>query len=131
AGDGVTDIVTAPGPGGGPHIRVFDGATGAVVEEFFAYDEFFTAGLYVAVADVTGDGEPDIITGAGAGGGPHVKVFDGLTEVEVQSFYAYDAIYLGGVNVAAGDLNGDGRADVVTGTGPGGAAHIKAFDGAA
>jgi hypothetical protein len=31
---------------------------------------------------------------------------------------------------AAGDLNGDGRADVITGAGVGGNGHVKAFDGA-
>src|SRR5262249_9810951 len=76
-GDGVPDIITAPGPGGGPHIRVFDGATGALIREFMAYSPAFMNGVFVAVGDVNGDGYADIITGADAGGGPHVKVFSG------------------------------------------------------
>jgi hypothetical protein len=129
-GDGVPDIVTAPGAGGGPHVKVFDGNTGAVIQEFFAYDANFTGGVFVAVGDVNGDGTPDIITGAGAGGGPHVKVFSGKDGSELMSFFAYDAGFTGGVTVAAGDINGDGKADIVTGAGPGGGPHVKAFSGA-
>ena len=70
-----------------------------------------------------------IVTGAGAGGGPHVKVFDAFTEREVYSFFAYDPAYSGGVRVATGDVDADGVPDVITGTGPGGAAHIKVFSG--
>src|SRR5262245_44890077 len=40
-GDGQTDLIAAAGPGGGPHVKVFDGATGALVREFFAYDPNF------------------------------------------------------------------------------------------
>jgi hypothetical protein len=76
-GDGMPDVITAPGPGGGPDIRVFDGRTGALIQEFMAYDPNFTGGVYVAAGDVNGDGKADIITGADAGGGPHVKVFSG------------------------------------------------------
>src|SRR5262249_28422187 len=112
-GDGVPDIVTAPGQGGGPDVRVFDGATGALVREVLAYGAGFTGGVNVAVGDVNSDGVADIITGADAGGGPHVKVFSGADGTVLQSFFAYDAGFLGGVRVAAGDVNGDGFADVI------------------
>ena len=65
---------------------------GGVVTEvasFFAYDPAFTGGVDVAAADVTGDGVAEIITGAGAGGGPHVRAFSlaGGLVTEVASFY--------------------------------------------
>ena len=44
-----------------------------------------------------------------------------------QSFFAFDAGFTGGVNVAAADLDGDGRAEVVAAAGPGGGPHVKAF----
>jgi uncharacterized delta-60 repeat protein len=128
-GDGIDDIITGAGPGGGPHVEVFDGATGQLIMSFFAYDPSFAGGVYVAAADVNGDGHADIITGAGAGGGPHVKVFDGATGQIIQSFFAYNPVFTGGVRVAAGDVNGDGHADIVTGAGIGGGPHVEVFDG--
>jgi membrane-associated phospholipid phosphatase len=129
-GTGVDDIVTAPGAGGGPDIRVFNGATGALVREFMAFDPTVTCGLSVAVGDVNGDGYADIIVGAGAGGGPHVEVFSGKDGSLLQSFMAYSTSFFGGVNVAAGDVNGDGRADIIVGPGAGGGPNVKVFSGA-
>jgi hypothetical protein len=128
-GDGVPDIITAPGPGGGPDIRVYDGKTGALVRAFLAYDISFLGGVYVAAGDVNGDGYADIITGAGSGGGPHVKVFSGRDGSVLQSFFAYAPNFFGGVTVAAGDVNGDGKADIITGVGAGGGPHVKVFSG--
>lgn len=127
-GDDVPDVVTAAGPGGGPHVQVFDGKTGAVVRSFFAYDPAFAGGVEVAVGDVNRDGVGDVVTGAGAGGGPHVKVFDGRTGKEVASFLAFERDFRGGVYVAGGDLNRDGYADVITGAGAGAGPRVQAFD---
>jgi hypothetical protein len=128
-GDGVDDLITAAGTGGGPHIKVFDGNNAMLVRSFFAYDPAFRGGVFVATGDVNGDGRTDIITGPGQGGGAHIKTFSGVDNSELKSFFAYDPAFRGGATVATGDFNGDGIADIVTGAGPGGGPHVQAFDG--
>jgi hypothetical protein len=128
-GDGVPDIITAPGPGGGPDIHLYDGRNGALLGRFWALEPNFTGGMYVAAADVNGDGFADIICGGDAGGGPHVTVFSGRDRTIMYSFFAFEMDFTGGVRVAGGDVNGDGFADIITGAGPGGGPHVAVFSG--
>jgi methionine-rich copper-binding protein CopC len=139
-GDGYAEVITGAQAGGGPHVKVFSGVDlgqlGRTVElaSFFAYDAAFGGGVNVAVGDINGDSTPDVITGAGAGGGPHVRVFSGASLLsgglgQVASFFAYDSRFTGGVDVGAGDVNGDGKEDVFTAAGPGGGPHVKVFSG--
>jgi hypothetical protein len=129
-GDLIDDVIVAAGPGGGPHVRVFDGATGELIAEWFAYAGEFTGGVFVAAGDVTGDGFAEVITGAGPGGGPHVRVFNGRTGAEVRGFFAYEDSQRGGATVAAADVDNDGYADVITGAGVGGGPRVRVFSGA-
>ena len=153
-GDGVTDVIVGAGPGGGPRVQIIDGtkfgllqgantiaSPSAQIANFFVYDFSFTGGITVAAGDVNGDGKADIIVGAGPGGGPNVKVISGARISQIgpdglpadsallSSFFAYDPAFRGGVNVASGDVNGDGFADVITAAGPGGGSHVKAYSG--
>ncbi len=128
--DGRADIIAAAGPGAGPHVRSFDSTTLAVIDSFFAYDATFAGGVYVSAGDVDGDGRADLITGAGPGAGPHVKVFRSQTQALLRSFFAYTTpLFMGGVRVGAVDRNADGRQDILTGPGPGGGPHLRVFDG--
>src|SRR5205823_5080824 len=66
------------------------------------------------------------VTGADAGGGPDVRVFD-TTGGLVSEFYAYSPFFNGGVRVAVGRLaNGD--PEIVTAPGPGGGPDIRVFN---
>ena len=65
-------------------------------------------------------------TGVDYGGGSVVQI--NYTNGTNLSFYAYSSAYTGGVRVAIGDVNNDGYADLITGTGVGGGPHIKVFD---
>ncbi|HLF69776.1 MAG TPA: VCBS repeat-containing protein, partial [Actinomycetota bacterium] len=191
-GDGKPELITAAGPGGGPHVRVFDffPASATVTPRsgggFFAFDSSFRGGVNVAVGDIDGDGTGEIITGQGpggtsrlrafhidpttgtrstyfdedayeeftggmtvatgelhgnnggveivtgamGGGGPRVRIFQfdfvGAL-VQLPSFFAYDKNFSGGVDVAVGDVDGDGTKDLITGAGPGGGPHVKVF----
>lgn len=70
--------------------------------------------MSVAVGDVNGDNEKEIITAPGAGGGPQIRVFSARGEV-ISSFFAYDQAYHGGIKLTVSDINNDGQMEILAG----------------
>lgn len=126
-GDATKEIITGAGIGGGPHVRIFSKDGEPLIGGFFAYDKNFRGGVSVAVMDLNGDATKEIITGAGIGGGPHVRVFSKDGKPLIGGFFAYDDNFRGGVNVATGDLEGDGVKEIITSPGKGSESKIKIF----
>ena len=127
--NGVPDIIAAEGLGGKPRVKVYNGATGQLLDTFLAFSLGYNGGLSLAVGDVTGDGTPDIVVGKAAGGVSRVRVFDGVSLALVSSFLAYDPSFMGGVRVAVADFSGNGFDDIVTAPGPGAAEPVEIFSG--
>ena len=127
--DGFDEIITGAGPGAvfGPHVRAFDFDGGPTVMpipgvSFFAYGTR-KWGVNVSTCDIDGDGFNEIITGAGPGAvfGPHVRGWnvDGgaASAIPAVSYLAYGSKKFG-VNVGAGNVDGDDFDEIITAPGP-------------
>jgi len=86
-----------------------------------------TGGATVAASDLGTDGTPELIIGNGFGNEPRVRYLrqDGS---EILGFLAYAPDFGRGITVASCDLDGDGPAEVITGTQYGGGPQVRVFD---
>ena len=84
-------MVATTGVGVQTRVRVLD-AAGSILTDYTPVRGRRTpAGCTWRPADFDGDGTPDVVVGADAGGGPRVQVFRGLTQTVLADFFAYDA----------------------------------------
>ena len=110
-GDGVVDIVSAMGPGGGL-VKLLNGIDASEIGGGFPFGPGFGGGVNVAVGEFSGDGRLDIVTTQASGGGS-VTVFNGVNYATIFSLQPFGASYTGGVNVATGDVDADGVSDII------------------
>ena len=141
--DGYSDlIVGAPGADGGGQVRVYlgssSGPTGTVMLTGEQPGAQFGASV-ASVGDVNGDGFADVLVGSpsyvnGQPGEGRLALFLGAsTGITSTAAWHYESglaeAYLGAAVGAAGDVNGDGYADVIVGA-PG-TGSVYAFYGSA
>lgn len=124
--DGFEDeVLTGPGPGPvlGPQVRAFTQAGAPLAKvNFFSYGTL-RYGVNVAGGHLDADAYGEILSAPGPGSvfGPQVRGFDvdggAVRVIPSINFFAYATLRYGAVAVA-GDVEGDGFAEVLTGPGP-------------
>ena len=121
-GDGIPELITAPGPGPNNPAKVtiwkYGQAALTEVSAFMAFDGAY--GVNIATGDIDGDNRAEIITGTGPDpkNTAIVRIYNAAGAL-LKEFLPYDAAHTYGVNVSAGGLKSDGIDEIITGVGPG------------
>ncbi|MFC1617924.1 peptidoglycan DD-metalloendopeptidase family protein [Patescibacteria group bacterium] len=120
-------ILTGPGAIGSTHLRSFY-VNGELAEtNSRVMGESFKGGADVASGDFDGDGHEEIVFGAGPGTKPEVSIRDKENKKE-NSFMAYSEKSKMGIQVAAGDVDGDGKDEIITAPRKGGGGQVRIFE---
>jgi hypothetical protein len=101
---------------------------GSVKSQLNPFGPSFVGEARVAMADLNGDGVPDLVAGTGPGDPSTVVILDGATGAEIFRLDPFDG-FLGGVFATTGDINGDGRPEVVITPDEGGGPRVMVLDG--
>lgn len=117
----------AAGRSNGSEIKILE-TNGSVRAAWHAYAPNFRGGVSVAVGDLDGDGKREVVAGAGPSGGPHIRIFKTDGAVWGGGFFAFDKLDRGGVSVAVGDLDGDGKDEIIAGSGKGSVPRVRIFN---
>ena len=125
-GDGAIDIVA--GSTTQAQVKIFSGPLFTETRTILPFGPGFQPGVHLAIGHVTGTAPLDIVTGAGAGNSPNINIFSPTGQQLGNTIAAFQPSFVGGVRVATGDVNGDGFADIIAGTGSNGAA-VEVFSG--
>jgi hypothetical protein len=149
-GDKTPDLAVGAGFLGGPVVEIHNGTaiakgdfTTLIGSGFFAFpgtdSTTLRNGVFLAIGDLNGDGFGDLIAGGGPGGGPRVLTLsgkflatgdvNGAYGAPVTNFFAGPDTARGGIRVAAADVDGDGRADLLTASGDAQPAQILVYLG--
>jgi hypothetical protein len=121
-----SQFAAGAGDGGPGTVTLYNGDS-SVAASFHPFADGH--GVRPTVADVTGDGVADIIAGTGPGVAGTVVVINGANQQIVQAFLPFGAAFTRGVFVAAGDMNGDGTADIIVSPDAGGGPRVVIYDG--
>ncbi len=126
-GDGKVDIVVAPGAGAKQPIKIYTHDGQLLTDDWWPLGKNYTGGMSVAVGDVDAAPGAEIVIGAGSGIQPYVYVYTPKLK-QLRRWLAFGAQFRGGVSVATGNLDGDGKSEIIVGSGKGLAPSVKVFD---
>lgn len=128
-GDQIPDLFCAPGAGGNPVVKVYDGKTLTLLRSIRAYAATFAGGVNVAVGDVLASHPGlELVVAPKTGGSPVVSILDPATGASLRSVRVSDGP-TNGVRLAVRDVTSDGVDDLVVAPASG-LPVVRTFDAA-
>jgi len=123
------ETVIAAGPGGGPRVRIYNHTGSFAGYDFYAFDSKLRSGVDVDTGDVNGDGIDEIIAATGPKTAPKIAIFktDGDGTVTKLKEFTTFGNHNGGIRIAAGDMDGDGKDEIIAGADAGGGPRVNVF----
>ena len=137
--NGNDDVVVSEDSGGQPLVQVYQVTNNQLqlVTSFLAFGSTMNSGVRLAMGDITNNGIDDLVVAAGPGSAPDVEIYNGTALAKGQAvlltpeFLTFSASVTAGVNVAVGDVTGDGDADLILSQDAGGSSLVEIWSGAA
>jgi len=117
-------------PAGVPAVITVRNSDGSTRFQLQPFEDTFLGGARLAVADVTNDGQPDVVVVAGFGGSPILKIYDGATGTLLLSEMLFEETFRGGLNLRVGDFLGLGYSQILVGAGNTGGPRVTLYDAA-
>ena len=102
--DGTDEIITGTGIGQNPRANIFSG-TGQRISKFSAFGDNFQGGIDVAVGDVSGTSDKEIIISRLSSGTSLIRVFS-ITGQLITQFYSHGSGHREGSRVSVANLIG-------------------------
>lgn len=124
--DGRAEIMVAPSKDILP-LKYFDVDGNQTREDWYPLGKKYKNGFTIAAEKTGPNGETRLLVGAGPGSEPRVYVFT-TAQATVRNFLAFEKTYRGGIHVASGDVDGNGRAEIIVGAGAGKGPVVRTFN---
>lgn len=126
-GDGTSDVIVAPSAGFPLPVQVYNRFGNILYDNWFPFGKKYTGGYSLGMMAGAGANPGKVVIGSGTGIPTVVQVYNNDFKL-FKEWFAYEKFFKGGVRVAVGDIDGDGKEEIVAGTGPGKKPLIKVFD---
>ncbi len=127
-GDGKAEIIVGSSKRQAALVRVYQ-RNGTLLWESSPFNDAPKSGLDVAAGDINGDGLDEVIVASGPGTIGRIAVIANDGSAVLKRFKPFGKKFTGGVNVTAGELTSDSKAEIVAGSQGTIAAKIKVFSG--